>query len=531
MQRLGTPYRDFDSSDLFDAIVIGSGISGLATAALLAKHRGKRVLVLEQHYMVGGFTHVYRRHGYEWDVGVHYLGELGSDRSPVKRLFDHVGDGSLEWASMGEVYDRIILGDQSFDFVTGRDHFTANLKQWFPHRQKQIDRYMELIDTVGRTSFRYWGEKALPKPLAAIGGSWARRPFMHYARQTTRQVLEPLLDDPTLMGVVTGQWGDYGLPPGQSSFAMHSVVARHYLRGGFYPVGGSSSIAASIIPIIEDAGGVICNQADVDGIETEGNRAVGVRMADGRVFRSDLVISSAGIHNTWLKLVPEAVLGAREMADKARGLKRSIGHLCAYAGLKGSVEEFGLPKTNLWMYPSADHDGNVAAYLADPKKAPPLAFASFPSAKDPTFAERYPDRQTIELVTLAPYAWFEPWKDQPWRKRGEEYEGIKEAIAERMVEALYRQLPHLRGKIDYMEVSSPLSTQHFGAYQEGEVYGLDHSPKRFEQRWLRPQTPIRGLYLTGQDITTCGVTSALASGYLTASAICRRNFLKQAFDS
>ncbi len=528
MKRLGVPYKQFDSVESFDAIVIGSGISGLAAAALLAKRRGARVLVLEQHYMVGGFTHVYRRHGYEWDVGVHYLGELGHPRSMVKRLFDAVGDGSLEWASMGEVYDRIILGDQSFDFVTGRDNFTANLKEWFPRREKQIDRYMELIDQVGRTSFRYWSEKALPAPLAALLGSAARRPFMRYATRTTREVLEPLLDDATLMGVVTGQWGDYGLPPSQSSFAMHAIVARHYLRGGFYPVGGSSSIAASIVPIIEAAGGVVCNQADVDQIETRGGRVVGVRMADGRVFEAELVISSAGIHNTWLKLVPESTRGARAMVEKARGLKRSIGHLCAYAGLRGTVEELGLPKTNLWMYPSADHDANVAAYLANPEEAPPLAFASFPSAKDPTFAERYPDRQTIELVTLAPYSWFEPWKDEPWRERGEEYEARKNAIADRMLEALFQQLPHLRGKIDYMEVSSPLSTRLFGSYQEGEVYGLDHSPHRFRQRWLRPKTPIRGLYLTGQDITTCGVTSALASGYLTASAICRKNLLKTA---
>ena len=80
------------------------------------------MLVLERHYMPGGFTHVYRRHGYEWDVGVHYIGEWADPRGRsqvTRRLFDHVTDGGLEWAPMGEVYDRIVLGDRGYDLVAG----------------------------------------------------------------------------------------------------------------------------------------------------------------------------------------------------------------------------------------------------------------------------------------------------------------------------------------------------------------------------------------------------------------------------
>ncbi|MFQ5525349.1 MAG: DUF885 family protein [Thermoanaerobaculia bacterium] len=59
-------------------VLAGSGIGGLSTAALLAKHAGKRALVLERHYMPGGFTHLLRRRGYEWDVGLHYIGQVAA---------------------------------------------------------------------------------------------------------------------------------------------------------------------------------------------------------------------------------------------------------------------------------------------------------------------------------------------------------------------------------------------------------------------------------------------------------------------
>src|SRR5210317_349002 len=95
----------------FDTIIIGSGMGGLATAAILAKE-GQKVLVLERHYTPGGFTHVFKRKGYEWDVGIHYIGEMQRETSLLKKLFDYITNGELKWADMGDIYDRVIIGDQ-----------------------------------------------------------------------------------------------------------------------------------------------------------------------------------------------------------------------------------------------------------------------------------------------------------------------------------------------------------------------------------------------------------------------------------
>ena len=130
--RIGTRYRANRLSGPYDAIVIGSGIGGLTTAASLA-HMGKKVLVLEQHYTAGGFTHAYSREGYEWDVGVHYIGDVGYP-TMSRKIFDFISNNSLKWAAMDEVYDRIFLGDESFDFVAGHKKLCPKTKVLLPSR-------------------------------------------------------------------------------------------------------------------------------------------------------------------------------------------------------------------------------------------------------------------------------------------------------------------------------------------------------------------------------------------------------------
>ena len=525
---IGQPYRKHDPSEPCDAIVIGSGLGGLAAAAMLARHGGKRVLVLERHYMPGGFTHVFRRRGYEWDVGVHYIGRVADRKSSLRRMFDHLTDGRLDWAPMGEVYDRIVLGDESYDYVAGPERFAARMKEYFPAEARAIDRYMTLIHKVPKWSSLYFGEKVVPEAVATVAGPLMRYPFLRWARRTTREVLEGLTGDRQLIGVLTGQYGDYGLPPAQSSFAMHAVLTRHYMRGGFYPVGGSAEIAAGVAPLIEEAGGKILYQAEVKEILVVGEQAYGVRMADGSELTAPVVISDAGAANTYSRLLPRPVAEAHGLIQRLRRLKASEGHACLYIGLRGTAEELGLPKHNFWIYPGPDHDANVEAYQRDPEAPLPLVYVSFPSAKDPTFDSRFPGRSTIELVTFAPFERYMPWFESEWRKRGEGYEALKSRLSERLLEALYGQLPHLRGRIDYQELSTPLSTRHFANYERGEIYGFEHSPRRFEQRFLKPRTPIHGLYLTGQDVLTCGVSAAMAAGYMTASVIFKKNLLKVA---
>ena len=204
---------------------------------------------------------------------------------------------------------------------------------------------------------------------------------------------------------------------------------------------------------------------------------------------------------------------------KLTHVEPSFAHLGVYIGLKGTADELGLPKTNFWIYPSSDYDGAVEAFLQD-KNAPfPVVYISFPSAKDPDYLNRHPGTSTIEIVAPAPFEWFAKWSGTTWGKRGEDYDAFKAQLGERLMAHLYDKLPQVRDKVDYFEVSTPLSTNWFGGYDQGELYGLAHTSERMQQEWLRPQTKIPGLWLTGQDTLTCGVTGAMMAGLLTTTSM------------
>ncbi|NQW37052.1 MAG: NAD(P)/FAD-dependent oxidoreductase [Flavobacteriales bacterium] len=511
----------------YDTIIIGSGMGAMATGAILAKE-GQKVLILERHYTAGGFTHIFKRKGYEWDVGIHYIGEVQRKGSVMKSLFDYITDGQLKWADIGNVYDRIIIGDKSYDFVKGVKNFKKQLVSYFPEEEKAINDYIGLVFKAVKTSRNYYISKALPPVLNALIGGFMKRPFYKLADKTTYEVLKSLTDNEALIKVLCGQYGDYGLPPKQSSFYMHASVVRHYFDGGSFPIGGSSQIVKTIDPVIAAAGGTILINAEVAEVIIENNTAKGVKMSDGKTFYAKNIISNAGIMTTYNKLLPENIVAKHQLKAQLQKVKRSVAHVSLYVGFEESPEALNLPKTNHWIYPKdGDHDSCVNRYLKDINQEFPMVYLSFPSAKDPDWSNRYPDKSTIDIITLVPYETFEPWAGSRWKKRGADYEALKEKIAQRLLAELYKQIPQVEGKVKYYELSTPLTTQHFVNYEKGEIYGLDHSPSRFRQDFLKPKTPIKNFYLTGQDIVTAGVGGALFAGVLTAMAITGKNVLKK----
>jgi len=229
--------------------------------------------------------------------------------------------------------------------------------------------------------------------------------------------------------------------------------------------------------------------------------------------------------NTYARLLDPDLAGARGILDQLRTIPPSLSHLCLYVGLKHGGAALETGATNLWIYPGSDHDACLARFAADASQPFPVLFISFPSAKDPTFAQRYPGHSTIEVVAPAPYRWFERWADTRWKKRGADYDDFKQNLAARMREELERQVPAVRGFIDYTELSTPLSTRHFANYAQGEIYGLSAVPARFRVAGLGARTPVRNLYMTGADVGSLGVTGALFGGVITASLALGRNLM------
>jgi all-trans-retinol 13,14-reductase len=525
MQTIQSYKKNYVLKDHYDAIIIGSGMGSLATGAILAKE-GQRVLILERHYTAGGFTHVFKRRGYEWDVGIHYIGEMQREKSILKKLFDYVTDGELKWADMGEVYDRVVIGDKKYNFVKGVSNFKNHLAEQFPDETEAIKKYVDLVFLANKASRNFYMEKAMPPLVSKVSGNFMRKPFLKYSNKTTDEVLRSLTSNEELIKVLSAQYGDYGLPPKQSSFSMHASVARHYFSGGNFPVGGCVKIVETIEPVLAKTQSTILINAEVDEVLIENNTAKGVKMKDGKIFKAKNIISGAGINVTYKKLIPEASVKKHKLDAQLQKVKPSVAHACLYIGLNGAPRELNLPKANYWVYPEkGSHDEIVENYLADNNQPFPVVYISFPAAKDPTWSDRYPGKSTIDIITLLPYEAVAQWEDTKWKKRGEEYDAYKEKLSQRLLAHLYRLEPQLKGRVDYYELSTPITTKHFVNYETGEIYGIEHTPERFRQKFLRPHTPIKNFYLTGQDIVTAGIGAALFSGLITASAMTKKNLM------
>ncbi len=494
--------------------MIGSGIGGLTAATWLAK-AGEKVAVLERHYMPGGFLHSFeRKKGFKWDVGVHYVGNVPQG-GPLRKFFDLLTDSQVEWEPMGDPYDVVYIGEDRYEFRVGREAFREQMVEYFPREAKAIDAYLKLVRTISKRAQSYFLEKTFKPFLSKTLGWILRRRFYRYTQRTTDEVLKELTDDQRLRAVLSAQCGNYGLSPKSSDFAAHAIVIDHFMDGGYYPVGGSDELCEKTLQTLTRYGGSVYLKADVRSIVTEKDRVQGVDVA-GHFIPCKSVISDAGADNTFTRL-----LGEKERKKCGFDLSRvgpSTGHMCLYLGLDRSDEELQLPRHNIWYFDSDDLNGSIDQ--VDLQNAPEkFAYITFPSAKDPAWKREHPGTSTLQALSIGRFDWFAQYQESPTWKRGEAYEKLKERFKETMLQHLYRLFPQIKGHVVITDVSTPLTTRYYSNYKHGEIYGLEHTSARFKLPFLRPETRIKGLRLTGQDITTVGVAGAMLAGVLCSITI------------
>ncbi|NXC49194.1 RETST reductase, partial [Penelope pileata] len=523
-----------------DAIVIGSGIGGLAVAVLLAK-AGRRVLVLEQHGKLGGCCHTFSEKGFTFDTGIHYVGQL-QEGSLWRFLVDQLTDGQLEWAPMPPIFDAVVLGepgrDKPFRIHTGTKGYFDALKEQFPGEVAAIDEFRRLVKSITQGLWTMGILKMLPLPLARLlcrSGLLPRlSPFCRMASRSVKDVVQGLTTNPELRAVFSYIMPTYGVLPSKASFSMHSILVQHYLCGAWYPKGGSAEIVFNTIPIIQKAGGNVLGRAPVQSIllDPQG-RAYGVSVKKGQevvnIF-APIIISDAGIFNTYERLLPAEARALPGIQSRLRAAEHGEAGFSVFVGLNGSSQELGLEATNYFIYTDKDLDGIMKRYLSSSREdAPgliPVLFISSPSAKDPTWEMRNPGKSMLSILTFAKYEWFEEWKDEPVKKRGDAYEDMKKTFVDAIMQTVFKLYPKIEDRIEYISGGSPLTNQHYIGSPRGEFYGIDHDIARMQAEAIataRPQTAVPNLYLTGQDVAVCGFAGALQGAFLCASAILKRN--------
>ena len=528
-----------------DAIVIGSGIGGLVCAGLLSRC-GKRVLVLEQHDRVGGCTHTFKKKGCEFDIGIHYVGNM--EKGSMNRcLINLLTDNQLEWVEIDDNFDTVVFNKpgspiESFAFTKGIPEFKKQLLKKFPNEENAVCKFFSLLKLSKSASNMFVISKILPKVILKLFIFLRLHDvFFNYSyltKTSLKNVLDSITKNERLKAILVYPFGDYGTAPDRTCFFMHAMLINHlYRRGGFYPKGGASEIAYQMIPGINRNGGAVLTQAMVQEILIENGCACGVRLSlpngSTHTIKAAKIISGAGIYNTYKKMLSTDVTNSYKLMNNLNCVEPGLSCMQIMVGLTGTKEELNLPSKNFWMFTSDDPGKDLHKYLALSREEAvnslmPLLFVSFPSAKDPTWESRSPNKSTCIIITLSSMSWFKDWCDDKVKKRGAIYDGLKSTFVSQAWSQVLDKFPQLKDKVEFTVAGSPVTHEHYLNSMHGEIYGINHNKERFsiEQAMnLRPKTPIPGLFLTGQDIFTCGFMGGAFSGLLTASNVLNRYLL------
>lgn len=503
---------------MWDAIVIGSGIGGLAAAAALGK-RGKRVLVLEQHSVPGGQTQTFRRGDWVFATGVHYIGGVGPKpgaEGQFGRLLAWLTDGELAFAPIANPYDIVQWPGFEFGIEHPEHAYRDALLRRFPSQRVAIDRWFAACEQARKAAFTLFALHAMPGWLASglrlLRGAQVEQWTGHTLTDELARI-----GDPRLRAVLGARWGDYGAPPAQAPFVEHALVTGAYNAGAYYPVGGPARFAQTLRPAFESAGGELRVGADVKRIVLRDGRVAGVEVQQQGGARvqeqGEHVISDIGVGNTL------ACLGSDEPAaaawrDSARPLAAGVGYVALYLGFDGDIASAGAGSANHWIYEDERDFGRLWKAPAD-EDAPAL-FVSFASLKDPSWRGPH----TAEVLALVDGAAFAPWlastDDAP---RSEDYLAFKAGVAQRLVAQFKRHFPALAPLLRLHELATPLTQRRFVRTPAGAMYGLEMTGERLASPALKLRTPVPGLLLAGQDVMGPGVQAAFMGGLMAAAAV------------
>jgi len=545
-------------SGIIDVAVVGSGIGALSSAAVLSRC-GYVVAVFEQHGTAGGSTHTFEEDGWEFDVGVHYVGgpfDTAWFGSPIRRMYSIISDGKLEWCRLASPYD-IIYNASTGEKIEVTNNPKVNRKLLMSHFPNERQGAFEEYDSACLRARVFAGLvflfKILPPLFLRI--VWPLLgPF--YRRAATKSTIDILTScglSSSASGALTYHWGNVGTPPGKSPFLIQSVLETHYKGGAYFPRGGSMALAKTIISAINRRGGHVFVLSPVEEILTKkclfgGHQAIGVRVRGVDVMVRKCVVSDAGFRNTFgdhsstdeaeekpLVGIDAGKIQRSLIYDQKKGqvsgqdlVEPSPSDFSLFVGLDATDGDLGLSAMNVWHLKGWNHDENLnkmfqADGWADMMDEEPFIFLSSESAKDSDYAKRHPGKATVELFAPAKYEWFLKWSATQSKHRGKTYEEIKSRMVEYLLEVLYLHFPQTKGHVVFTSLGTPLTNNHYLGRKRGEVYNLDHTIARFStlkaQRALHPQTTVKNLYLTGQDAFCVSVSGSTMSGFLTAGRI------------
>ncbi|WP_329241093.1 FAD-dependent oxidoreductase [Streptomyces sp. NBC_01478] len=488
------------SDEKADVVVIGSGMGGLAAARAVAQFGGKKVLVLEQHYTLGGMTHEFSRAGrYRFGTGLHYM---SASAGP---FLGFMTDGRAQLSPLPDEYDTLHFPEFDFAVPATKERFRARLKERFPAEADAIDGFFRTTRwaMAGLTARNVLA--SFPAGLRKAGAPAVERLFPSAYRSLRDQVARSFRD-PQLRAVLAARWGLYGTEPASSAFGYHAAVPlTFFMEGTAHPVGGPQELNRVVLEILQRYGVVLRSRQTVHKVVVENGQVVGVDVEDtatGRRYRvrTNTVVSAAGVRNTY------SLIGqSHELAE----LPEERSAVMLFLGLGRSPAEFGLCGENHWFMPDLDEHDSI-------RRAPGegTLYVSFASLNNP--AARF---HTVELLELVDPKVVDQWRGTPENERPDSYRTFKDELTERLLARLEERWPGLRETVAFAELATPLSFETYQHSVLGSFYGLAATPQRLRSARAGCRTPVKGLFVAGQDAWGSGVVGALAGGLMAANAV------------
>jgi phytoene dehydrogenase-like protein len=505
--------------EVFDVVIIGSGVGGLATAICLAK-AGKRVVVLEQHYVPGGWSHSFTLNGQRFSPGVHYVGLIGEGQS-TSDLYKQLGiaNDMVFFRMNPEAYEHCLINGEMINLPSGIENLKESLAKRFPKEKNNINEYLSLVEKVN------YELQLMPK----LRGLWQKitvpfrtKHFGKFALFPLKKVVGWHIKDPLLKAVLNIQCGDHGLPPKRACFPVHCSVMSHYFEGGFYPMGGGGGIVKAMTKGVKLNGGEIRVKQHVEKILIENKKAVGVRLKDGSVIKASIIVSNADPSITFLKLVGKENL-SNSLQKKLAKTKYSVTSLILFLTLDMDVTQFGIDSGNIWYMKNEDIDSHFEELtngdITEGDEFPAL-FISCTTIKDPvSFNGRF---HNFEVVTYVDYKSIQDFNSKD-DYHDEFYIVFKEKIIKKMLNTIDRIIPGAKQHIVQAELGTPKTNEFYINSTEGNVYGTEKTLSQVGPFSYKNRTEIQNLYLCGASTLSHGVGGATHSGVSAAAAILNCN--------
>ncbi len=474
----------------YDAVVIGAGIGGLVCANLLAE-AGARTLLVESHYMVGGYCSTFRRKGYVFDAASHFYPLLGNADTLTGKLLARLGVAA-RWVKMDPV-DCFHFPDGSHFAVSADfDTYLADLKAAFPHQVESLDLFFKEA------------RQAYMVGLLAYFRGVKTKTYQRIRELTVRDALDRHFQDPKLKLLLTADCPHWGSPPRDTSFVFDSMLRLSYFMGNYYPVGGSQAFADELARRFEELGGHILMKTQARRIAVENHRAVGVDLETGprqnrRVVRvgAGVVVSNADLVQTLERLLAPKWVDPQQLAA-VRRLRPSWPCYLTHIGLRG-VDTATLERIQGYHWDSWDPDDMgrdglrfklFAPTLFEPRMAPP--------GEHVLIVQKVKD---VDYDSIA------------------DWQAHKRDVERYVDERLEQTLPGISEHFAVRTTATALTSHRFTLNHHGAMLGWTMAPDQLGERRPDVRGPVERLLLTGHWVQPGGgITPVIVSAMRAAEA-------------